>query len=84
MKKQKGPKTAGGSGKRQKFDEIEIELVMDAYGVGRVRARAILREKARRAEVAIAAEAGGQEGGRRPRTRQAGASDLARAEDIFR
>ena len=29
----------------EKYDEIEIELVMDAYGVGRARALAILKEK---------------------------------------
>lgn len=33
--------------KKPKYDEVEVELVMDAYGVERPRALAILREKER-------------------------------------
>ena len=86
MKKQKEVKTASGTAKKQKYDEIEVELVMDAYCVGRARALAILREKARQAEEsAVAKEDAGKQGrGGRPRTRRAGDPDLMLAEDFFR
>lgn len=36
--------------KKSEFDEVEVELVMEAYGVGHARAQAILRAKRRTAD----------------------------------
>ena len=86
MRKQSEAKTAGSAAKKPKYDEIEVELVMDAYGVGRARALAILREKARQAEESAAAkkEAAGVRRGGRLRTRRPGASGPGFDEDFFR
>ena len=84
MKKQKEPKPAGGTAKKQKHDEIEVELVMDAYGVGRARALAILREKAQRRAQEAAKKKEDAERCRRGRFRDGPPAETKLfAEDLF-
>ena len=64
----------------EKYDEIEIELVMDAYGVGRARALAILKEKdeqaAAREEAARKAREEMLEARRKARVRRSAPDDF--------
>ena len=66
---------------KSEFDEVEVELVMEAYGVGRVRALTILREKCKTGDAKRNVE-------RKAKTRRSGRDansleDMLSAEDVL-
>lgn len=66
---------------KSEFDEVEVELVMEAYGVGRVRALTILRERCKTGDTKRNVE-------RKTKTRRSGRDtnsleDMLSAEDFF-
>lgn len=61
---------------RTEYDEVEVELVMEAYGVGRTRALAILRGKLKTGKV-------DEHGKNTGRCRKTGSADFATVDDFF-
>lgn len=67
---------------KSEYDEVEVELVMEAYGVGRTRALAILRTKLKTSEVKTES-AEKAKTGRAKRTRPSFDDDMMGAEEFF-